>query len=703
MKARILTLAFVMFAVLGFAAIDFRADSTDQTNTTATTWTITKVEDTNDGLCDADCSLREAVAAATSGDTIVFSPLFNSPQTITLLLGQITIDKNLTITGTGSNLIAISANMSGRIFNMTGSISVMMSGMNLRDGRVGANLEDGRGGAILFIIESGNGTLGLSNMEFTNNAAYYAPDHYGLGAGVYCYGCTITATNLHLHDNVGPGNASAIDADSATVSISDSVIDRNIGGATGTTLIVQDSSVTENLIGGISGRNITLINSTVSNNHGRGVFGGGGASTMSIENSTVSGNTDGGLSNDGFAVIKNTLVSNNQKSSDGAGITNFGTMYIYGSAITGNSAGQNGGGLVNSIGQLALINSTVSGNFAGTTISNAVGGGIYGQVDIANPNGRLILTNSTITNNQSSGNGGGLRQDLQGTTRIRNTIVSGNTSSNTSSGDVSGAVISNGVNLVGNTTGSSGWLACDLLNVNPILGPLAENGGGTMTRALLPGSPAIDAGNNSTAIDPQTQMPLITDQRGFKRVSGGTVDIGAYEEQPVITGTVTYGNAVGSPTPRFVSGVLLTAIGPASVSATNRLDGTYTLGGFGSGSYTVTPTKVGDVNGISSFDAARIAQHVAGLNNLTGNQLIVADVSGNGTISSFDAGEIARYVAGLNNSGATGNWIFQPVNRFYPSVTGNLAGEDFIALLMGEVSGNWREPVGSRRSAVGGR
>ena len=127
-------------------------------------------------------------------------------------------------------------------------------------------------------------------------------------------------------------------------------------------------------------------------------------------------------------------------------------------------------------------------------------------------------------------------------------------------------------------------------------------------------------------------------------------------------------------------------------------NGTYSLSGFGSGAYTVTPTKTGSVNGaISSFDAGKVALHVAGTTTLNGNQLIVADVSGNGTISSFDAGQIARYAAGVPGSGSTGNWIFTPVNRSYASVTGNVTGEDFIALLMGEVSGNWTNTGAANR------
>src|SRR5204862_8067149 len=134
--------------------------------------------------------------------------------------------------------------------------------------------------------------------------------------------------------------------------------------------------------------------------------------------------------------------------------------------------------------------------------------------------------------------------------------------------------------------------------------------------------------------------------RGFLRFYGGTVDIGAYESQPVITGSLVYGNATGAPTPRFVSGVVLSAVGSPNVFATTSVAGTYVLGGFGNGGYTVTPSKSGGANGVSSFDAGLIARHAAGITPLTDNQLIVADVSGNGTVSSFDAAEVARYAAG---------------------------------------------------------
>ncbi|MFN0277398.1 MAG: choice-of-anchor J domain-containing protein [Pyrinomonadaceae bacterium] len=181
--------------------------------------------------------------------------------------------------------------------------------------------------------------------------------------------------------------------------------------------------------------------------------------------------------------------------------------------------------------------------------------------------------------------------------------------------------------------------------------------------------------------------------------------------QALINGTVTYGNAIGNPPPpRFVSNVLISGAGLPAVSTTSFTSGAYSLSGFGSGSYMVIPSKTGGVNGITSFDAARISQHIVGPPILNVTQLIVADVSGNGAVSSFDAGQIAKYVAGEPFAppgiGSTATWKFTPANRNYASVTGSIVGENYSALLMGEVSGNWTStgarPVGRRQLTARG-
>jgi murein DD-endopeptidase MepM/ murein hydrolase activator NlpD len=159
---------------------------------------------------------------------------------------------------------------------------------------------------------------------------------------------------------------------------------------------------------------------------------------------------------------------------------------------------------------------------------------------------------------------------------------------------------------------------------------------------------------------------------------------------PTISGVVTYGTVPAGQPARFVPGVLLTASGSVPVNATTNAAGAYSLSGFGSGSYTVTPSKSGDVNGsISGLDAARVAQHVAGLITLTPNQQIAGDATNNGALSGLDAARIAQFAAGLSNPGIAGTWKFVPPSRTYPSVTVSQTNQNYEAILVGDVTGNW--------------
>lgn len=185
---------------------------------------------------------------------------------------------------------------------------------------------------------------------------------------------------------------------------------------------------------------------------------------------------------------------------------------------------------------------------------------------------------------------------------------------------------------------------------------------------------------------------------------------------PIISGTVTYGNAAAPP--KYISNVTVTGTGSPNVSTTTAAPGAtagqYTLTGFGSGSYTVSLSKTTGQNSITSFDAARVAQHVASTSPLTtNNQKVTADVSGNGTISSQDAAKIAQYAASIPGAppNLTGTWQFyvppgptfpigaSATTRTYPSVPSSVTGEDYIGLLIGEVTGNWTP--GAARPAVG--
>jgi hypothetical protein len=131
----------------------------------------------------------------------------------------------------------------------------------------------------------------------------------------------------------------------------------------------------------------------------------------------------------------------------------------------------------------------------------------------------------------------GLWLDDPDTTFMRNTIVAGNGPQ-----DIGGTLASSGYNLIGNSTGGSGYADTDILDVDPMLGPLADNGGPTQTHALLPGSPAIDAGDNADAPEFDQRGP------GFPRIVNGIIDIGSFEVQ-----------STGAPQPGPDLALLLTA------------------------------------------------------------------------------------------------------------------------------------------------
>ncbi len=171
--------------------------------------------------------------------------------------------------------------------------------------------------------------------------------------------------------------------------------------------------------------------------------------------------------------------------------------------------------------------------------------------------------------------------------------------------------------------------------------------------------------------------------------TNGSITVGA----ATVSGTVTYGNAIGVPSPRGVPNVNVCAHGSPTVCTVTATDGSYVLNGLGSGPYNLTASKAGGVNGISAFDASRIAQYVAGMISLNTNQQLAADVSGNLSVTSFDAAQIGSYVAG-SPSGSTGTWKFTPQNIPLQSPV-----QDFSALLMGDVSGNWSN-TGERTAEI---
>jgi hypothetical protein len=145
----------------------------------------------------------------------------------------------------------------------------------------------------------------------------------------------------------------------------------------------------------------------------------------------------------------------------------------------------------------------------------------------------------------------------------------------------------------------------------------------------------------------------------------------------------------------------VSAAGVSTVSTATDLSGAYLLENLTAGeNYTVSLTKSGDRNGISPFDATLVLRHVAangqGPNALSVNQQKAADTNGDGNISPFDATLILRYIAAggqTPNTGQTGNWKFLPGTQNYQSLSNSLSGENYEAVLIGEVNGDWTQPA----------
>jgi hypothetical protein len=186
-----------------------------------------------------------------------------------------------------------------------------------------------------------------------------------------------------------------------------------------------------------------------------------------------------------------------------------------------------GGGIFNQYqGTLTINNSTLSGNSA-ITVHSGFPAGSYGG-GIRNWSGAtLSINNSTLSGNSAQHYGG---IDNRGSATFQNSILAGNSGGNCFSGE--SIITSKGYNL--SSDGSCDFDGPgDLNNTNPMLGPLQNNGGPTKTMALLPGSPAIDAGSPSGCTDGQGHL-LKTDQRGQPRPNTedtGGCDMGAYERQ----------------------------------------------------------------------------------------------------------------------------------------------------------------------------
>jgi hypothetical protein len=230
-----------------------------------------------------------------------------------------------------------------------------------------------------------------------------------------------------------------------------------------------------------------------------------------ISNNSATGSGGGLAADNATTTLTNCTISGNHAVGSLAGGLTFlgGSANLIGCTISGNAADE-AGGLLGPNATVSLTNCTIAGN-------SAASGGVVVRTGSA----VVTLTNCTVSGNSSS-NGSALRNNTGLADRLvlNNTIVAGQTVGWDILGPASGSN-----NLIG--TGGSGGLVNgvngNLVGVaNPLLAPLGFYGGPTQTMPLLPGSPAIDAGN--TALISGT-----TGQRGLPRTVNGTVDIGAFE------------------------------------------------------------------------------------------------------------------------------------------------------------------------------
>ena len=316
-----------------------------------------------------------------------------------------------------------------------------------------------------------SGGLTLNNCTLANCSASDAPGIYAGGPTNILNNCVLT----DLNEDYGEGEAGAIWG--GNLALNSCVISNCEAGWEG---------------GAILGGNITARNTLFADcggfNDAGGLLLGGTNFFYSCSITRCGADTGGGIMNYGNTTLLNCTVSGNSAYEDGAaGIWNGGTLNLTNCTVSGNSCDQYG---------------------------PEPGGGIYNL-----SNAVVNLTDCTIVSNNASANpGGGIFNATGGTVSATDTIIANN-----SSNDFTGVLVSGGYNLIRNNTGCTinGNFTGLLTGVDPKLGHVQNNGGFTLTHALLAGSPAIDAGPGNA--------PPYFDQRGLLRPHGAADDIGSFE------------------------------------------------------------------------------------------------------------------------------------------------------------------------------
>jgi hypothetical protein len=535
------------------------------------TITVMNTDDSGTG------SLRAAIEQANvdaAQDTIAFAPSVTG--TISLLSALPDLSAGMNIVGPGPSALTVARSAADGtpmfgVFTVSAGARVAISGLTITGGLAATS-----GGGI-----TNSGVLSLKNSVISNNTAGSASLTENANGGGIANSGTLTLTDSTVFGNSALSDLSSegggID-NSGTLSVVDSTFSSNHSGmllgfplgargdgggiSNSGTLLVAASTFSSNVSivagGGIEVLSPGTVNVNVTDStfSGNSAGEGGGIEvdspgTVNVTDSTFSGNSadlGGGINNlfngNGSASIDSSKFSDNM-ATIGGGIDNYGSLTITGSALAGNTAvfgsfdffkGSLGGGIENEeLGTLSLMDSTLNGNSATGNIEYpSVGGGIGNR-------GTLSVTFSTLSGNSASV-GGGIANfgNASGTppptASLVDTIAAGNTESGSNAASDIGGDVTGSYNLIG--TGGSGGLKGGqdgnivLTGLTGLgLSPLGDYVGPTQTMALLPGSPAIDAGIAVSGVT--------TDQRGITRPQGSAPDIGAFESRGFMLAVVS--------------------------------------------------------------------------------------------------------------------------------------------------------------------
>jgi hypothetical protein len=435
-----------------------------------------------------EAALRTAMAG---GGAVTF----DCDGTITLA-NTITNASDTTLDGSGHQ-ITISGNSACRVIFLNTNVNSTLLNLTIAEGRS----DTGAG------IYNAGGYLTVHNCVFIGNTAIGqagvdgSPGRNGRGGALFNAGLAII-TNSTFSTNTAVGGAGGSGTNATQYP--------GTGGSGGAGGLGYGGAIYNSCE--LTLADCTLNGNTVSG--GAGGTGGSGANWNSFPggNGGVGGSSYGGaLFNNGVARSVNTTLADNASTggSGGAGGFGGGSSTSYGgNGGNGNAGGSGlGGGIYDLTGHCSITNCTLAFNSVVAGDGGAGGHGAYGNYGNGSPG---------LPGAAGSASGGGI--NASGGMFLINVLLASNAPSNGS-----GSIIDGGHNL--SSDNSCGFTNVGSLNnSNAPLGPLMDNGGPTLTMALLPGNPAIDAGDDAAAPP--------TDQRGALRPVGLASDIGAYECGP---------------------------------------------------------------------------------------------------------------------------------------------------------------------------